>query len=216
VVVSGEPGRSYRVRPDVLRQTLEERWPSRVLPRGAVRQLAREFGVSHQGILPRVRALGWQPSRTGPLPTRYACVCGAARKSPTLCPECRLIRLECSGCGTEFQRRASEIRWRVGYNDTRAAKGLPLYSGRVFCSRRCFHDWLGPNLVNLRRQPRRPPDEALARRQAMRTLLEERYPSGALPYGAVSELARELGISPRHARRLARELGAAAPGDTQV
>ena len=66
------------------------------------------------------------------------------RTGRLLCRKCGVIDAACDTCGSLFKIAAALLIARWNYNEHRAAKGLPLYTGKhLFCSNTCKGKHLG-------------------------------------------------------------------------
>ncbi len=125
---------------------LHRRYPCQALPYGAQAELAKQFGVSAEWI----RQVANRDGLTGRISTRKITVCGSCGKEMDkrvrgICTACRRVELPCGNCGKPVSVLASTLAARINANEKRAAAGLPVYTGNVYCNRRCFWEWIGRN-----------------------------------------------------------------------
>ncbi len=180
-----------------IRNILVERYPSRVVPRGALSHIAEELGVSAQRVHKLAKEMGVRVCVKQEQPF-YECVCGKVQRSQRLCPACRFVEIPCVHCGRPVRRLTSEVVAALHSNAYRAGKRLPEYQGRVFCDRRCFRAWA----TRVRDQRR-----WTARDERLRALLEDRYPDRVIPWGLAPALSGEMGIPQSTFRAVARRMG---------
>ena len=125
---------------------LQRRYPCQALPHGAQAELAQQFGVSHEWI----RQVANKYGLTGRISTRTITVCGGcgkemANKVRGICTACRRVELPCANCGKPKSVLASTLAARINASEKRAAAGQPVYTGRVYCDRKCYGQWFGRN-----------------------------------------------------------------------
>ncbi len=125
---------------------LQRRYPCQALPYGALAELAQQFGVSAEWI----RQVANRYGLTGRISTRKITVCGGCgnempKGSRGLCFPCRWIELPCNNCGKPKRVRAALIARRIDNAEKRHAAGQPAYTGKVYCDRKCYGQWLGSN-----------------------------------------------------------------------
>ena len=128
-----------------VRKALRERYPCAVAPKGAQLAMAVEFGVTRQRISQIMKEMAFSiapgVNRTHP----YVCVCGApVRSDRRLCLKCRFVELPCAWCGKPKKKSVAALtRQMTTENEKRAARGLPLHTGIVFCDHKCHGSWFG-------------------------------------------------------------------------
>lgn len=103
---------------------LLKRFPDKRMPWGAASEIARDLGVTRQYIFVKARELGFTTYR---LPRE-----DVWNEEP------------CAFCGSPVRRQIKRQQYMVGKTHA-TPDGEATYTGRRFCDRHCFAQWLGHN-----------------------------------------------------------------------
>lgn len=151
---------------------LAERYPCEALPFGALVEVGKVFGVTRERVRQIAKANGFasyrdQERETRVIPGRAGrTLCRDCGKpyggkrfaenhvSRTRCPDCRWVMIDCAQCGKPKKVATYDYISHLSpaTAQSRAEKGQPQYTGRVFCDHECQGRWMGIN-VGFRAHP---------------------------------------------------------------